>query len=187
MSLFMLISLAVGLALDAMAVAIGVSIGLRDVTPRQVMRLSFHFGLFQMLMPILGWMTGYYAAAWMALFSHWIAFALLALIGGRAIADAIRKGPGAPSGIAHDPTHGVSLLFLSLATSMDAFAVGVSFAMMNIRVWYPAVVIGVVAGALTVAGMLFGVRLGRRFGRGTEIAGGLILILIGIKVLWDGL
>jgi len=186
MSLFLLISLAVGLAMDAMAVAIGVSISLHGASPRQIFRLSFHFGLFQALMPILGWSSGYFAAHWMSLISHYVAFGLLAFIGGRAIVDALRRGPDS-EGIVRDPTRGASLVLLSLATSMDAFAVGVSFAMLNIQVWYPSVIIGIVAGALTVAGMIFGSRLGQRFGTAMEIMGGLILILIGLKVLWDGL
>lgn len=186
MPLFMIIGLAIGLAMDAMAVAIGVGIGLRGATPRQIIRLSFHFGLFQALMPILGWLLGNYAAYWTSRFGHWIAFALLAFVGARAIVDAVRKRSDA-SVVRRDPTRGASLLILSLATSMDAFAVGVSFAMMNVLVWYPAVVIGLVAGMLTVAGMVFGDRLGRRFGVAMEILGGLILILIGVKVLWDGL
>lgn len=186
MSLFMIISLAIGLAMDAMAVAIGVSISLRDVTKSQILRLSLHFGVFQAVMPILGWLSGYYAAHWMALFSHYIAFALLAFIGARAVVDALRERTRSER-IVRDPTRGASLVLLSLATSLDAFAVGVSFAMLNIQVWYPAIVIGLVAGLLTVAGMVFGSRLGRRFGTTVEIIGGLILILIGVKVLWDGL
>lgn len=186
MSLLVIVGISLGLAMDAFAVAIGVSIGLRETTPRQIFRLSFHFGLFQGIMPVLGWMSGTLAAQFMMQFSHWIAFALLAFIGGRAVYNAWLGGEQ-ETRFVRDPTRGYSLIFLSLATSMDAFVVGVSFAMMEMRVWYPAVVIGVITGLLTVAGMLFGSRLGQRFGTSMEILGGLTLILIGLKALVDGL
>ncbi len=185
MPLLVLIGIAVGLALDALAVAIGVSISLRGATSRQVMRLSLHFGLFQGIMPVAGWFSGHFAAPFMAHVSHYIVFLLLAFIGARAIVDAIRKSHD-PTRITRDPTRGASLLLLSLATSLDAFVVGVSFAMMQVRVWYPAIIIGAVTCALSVVGMVFGNRIGRRFGVGVEIAGGAILILIGLKALIDG-
>ncbi|HDP34775.1 MAG TPA: manganese efflux pump [Candidatus Hydrogenedentes bacterium] len=186
MSLPVLIGIAVGLAMDALAVAIGVSISLRGATPRQIFRLSFHFGLFQGVMPILGWLSGYYAAQFVSHISHYIAFGLLAFIGARAVTNALRGNDG-PAPIVRDPTRGASLIMLSLATSMDAFVVGVSFAIMSVRVWYPAVVIGVVTCGLSVAGMLFGSRIGRRFGVVMEIVGGGILILIGVNALVSGL
>ena len=185
MSLVILIGIAVGLAMDALAVAIGVSISLHGATPRQILRLSIHFGLFQGLMPILGWMSGLHAAQFMTRFSHYIVFALLAFIGARAIATALRDDTS-PEKIMHDPTRGLSLAMLSLATSMDAFVVGVSFAVMNVRVWYPAVVIGVITCVLSMAGMVFGNRLSKKFSITMEIIGGLILILIGLKALVDG-
>lgn len=185
MSLFVIIGIAVGLAMDALAVAIGVSISLRGATPRQIFRLSFHFGLFQGVMPILGWFSGNVAARFMMHISHWVAFGLLAFIGGRAVYNA--RYADEEERITRDPTRGYSLIFLSLATSMDAFVVGVSFAMMEMRVWYPAVVIGVITCLLTVAGMVFGGRLGQRFGTVMEVVGGLTLILIGLKALVDGL
>ena len=186
MPLIILIGIALGLAMDALAVAIGVSISLRGATPRQIFRLSFHFGLFQGLMPILGWMSGLYAAQFMTQFSHYVAFGLLAFIGARAVVNALRDESN-PEQILRDPTRGLSLVMLSLATSMDAFVVGVSFAVMNVLVWYPAVVIGVITCALSVAGMVFGNRIGRKFGITMEIVGGLILIFIGLKALVDGM
>jgi len=186
MPLIILVGVAVGLAMDALAVAIGVSISLRGATPRQIFRLSFHFGLFQGLMPILGWMSGHYAAQFMSRFSHYAVFAMLAFIGARAVVNAL-KLEGNPERIVRDPTRGMSLVMLSLATSMDAFVVGVSFAIMNMLVWYPAALIGVITCALTVAGMVFGGRIGRKFGAIMEVIGGLILILIGVKALVDGL
>lgn len=172
--------------MDALAVAIGVSIGLRNVTHRQVLRLSFHFGLFQGIMPVLGWAAGLYAAQFVAHVGHYIAFALLAFIGARAVVHAFHTTEDAVVK-RQDPTQGFSLLFLAVATSMDAFVTGVSFAMMQVNVWYPALVIGVVTCLLTIAGMVFGSRIGNRFGAGIEVIGGAILILIGVKTLLDGM
>lgn len=168
--------------MDAMAVAIGTSAILRGVTPRQVFRLAFHFGLFQALMPVIGWVLGALAAGYIRSYDHWIAFGLLAFVGGRAILEAL-SGNEEGEVSRRDPTRGASLILLSLATSVDALAVGLTFAMLDIQVWYPALVIGLVAGGLTVAGMLFGARLGRRFGRVMEVLGGLVLIGIGLKIL----
>ena len=185
MSLVVLIGIAVGLAMDALAVAIGVSVSLRGANARQIFRLSFHFGLFQAVMPLLGWMSGHYAAQFVSQFSHYIAFGLLTFIGARAVLNALRDD-GVQEKIMRDPTRGWNLILLSLATSMDAFVVGVSFAIMQVRVLYPAVLIGMITCVLTVAGMVFGSRIGRKFGTNMEILGGIILILIGVKALVDG-
>jgi len=171
--------------MDAFAVAIAASIALHPVTRRQVFRFGFHFGLFQALMPILGWLLGSTVVHWVAAFDHWIAFGLLAYVGGKAIVEAVR-GADKKSG-AVDPTRGWSLVVYSVATSIDAFAVGLSFACLGVSVWYPAVVIGLTTGSLTALGMLVGSALGSRVGKRMEIAGGLVLFAIGIKILVDHL
>ncbi|OQB38336.1 MAG: putative manganese efflux pump MntP [Candidatus Hydrogenedentes bacterium ADurb.Bin179] len=186
MPFWLLAGIAVGLSMDALAVAIGVSIKLRNTTPRQVFRLSFHFGLFQAMMPVLGWASGQYAAAVVTRFDHWVAFGLLSFIGGKAIREALSEKE-AEERIINDPTRGMSLVSLSLATSMDAFAIGLSFGMLSVNVWQAIVVIGIVTGILTMLGMLFGSFLGRRFGAIMEVVGGLILIAIGLKILFDHL
>jgi putative Mn2+ efflux pump MntP len=182
MDFLTLIGIAVGLSMDALAVAIGASVSLRGVTPRQVFRLSFHFGLFQALMPILGWTLGSLAAGYIHNYDHWVAFALLMLVGIKAIHEALSDGEenGAQR---RDPTRGWNLVLLSVATSIDALAVGLTFAMLGIIVWYPAFVIGCITAALTLAGMIFGSWLGRRFGKVMEVVGGLVLIAIGVKIL----
>ena len=186
MPFWLLVGIAVGLSMDALAVAIGVSIKLRNTTPRQVFRLSFHFGLFQALMPVLGWATGQYTAALVEQADHWVAFGLLSFIGGKAIGDAVSQKENQER-ILKDPTRGMRLVSLSLATSMDAFAVGLSFGMLSVNVWYAVIFIGIITGILTMLGMLFGSFLGRRFGTVMEIAGGLVLIAIGLKILFDHL
>jgi putative Mn2+ efflux pump MntP len=176
-----ILGLALGLAMDCFAVAAGASVTLHRVTARQTFRLAFHFGLFQFLMPVLGWLAGLTVAGLMAKFDHWVAFGLLSFIGGKVVLMALREKDG--EGRANDPTRGTSLVMLSVATSIDALAVGFSFAMLGVRVWGPSAVIGVVSGAVTVIGMEVGSRLGARFGRRMEILGGLVLIAIGVKIL----
>lgn len=183
MSSVVLLGVAVGLAMDAFATAVAVSVSLRTVSRRQVFRLAWHFGLFQAMMPVIGWLAGVSIVGLIEDWDHWIAFALLAFVGGRAIWSGLwgdAQSSGSP-----DPTRGASLVVLSLATSMDALAAGLSFAALGVRVWVPSLVIGLTAGALTVIGTLFGSRLGRRFGGWAEVVGGAVLIGIGAWILLD--
>ncbi|HPC15796.1 MAG TPA: manganese efflux pump MntP family protein [Candidatus Hydrogenedentes bacterium] len=184
MSLWVVLGIAVGLAMDTLAVAIGASVMLRGVTRRQVFRFAFHFGLFQAIMPVIGWAAGIRFVGYIAHWDHWIAFALLGFVGGKAIAGAWAEDeeetPAAPRA---DPTRGWSLIVLSVATSIDALAVGLSFAVLDMAIWVPVAIIGVVTALITMTGMLVGSRLGSRFGKRIEIMGGLILIGIGVKIL----
>lgn len=181
MSPITLLLVALGLAMDAFAAAIAASIVLRTVSARQVFRLAFHLGLFQALMPVIGWTVGTCVGTVIAAWDHWLAFALLTLVGGKAIYEAFsRTDPRAPR---DDPTRGFTLVALSIATSLDALAVGASLAFLGVDIWIPSVVIGLVACALTALGMLAGSRLGARFGQRVEIAGGLVLIGIGVKIV----
>jgi len=167
--------------MDAFAVAIVSSIALGAVTRRQVFRLAFHFGLFQAMMPAIGWMAGRGVKTWIEAWDHWVAFGLLFFIGAKGILKACF---GTPEGqIDSDPTRGLRLVALSTATSIDALAVGLSFAALDIEILYPALVIGLVTGALTVVGMLLGAKLGMRFGQRLEILGGCLLIGIGVRIL----
>jgi len=179
-----LIGVAVGLAMDAFAVAIGAGLQLKEVTPRQTFRLAWHFGLFQAFMPVIGWLAGLSVAEWIAPVDHWIAFGLLALIGGKMIYDALKGDEDAERA---DPTKGWMLVTLSIATSIDALAVGLSLALLGVSIWWPALVIGVVAGAFTTVGLQLGKRFGALLGRRMEIVGGVILIAIGIKILVEHL
>ncbi len=178
------VGIAFGLAMDAFAVAVGTSVSQEKLEKRQVFRLAFHFGLFQALMPVLGWAAGLSIETWIRTWDHWAAFGLLAFIGGKMVFESFRKGGERIKG---DPTRGFSLVVLSLATSMDALAVGMSFAMLGTSVWFPAAVIGAVACGVTAAGMILGRRLGAGFGKRSETAGGLVLIAIGVKILLDHL
>lgn len=180
--------IAVGLGMDAFAVALGVGTLLKSIslhpTPsamlRASFRLSWHFGLFQFLMPIVGWLAGTSVVSYIAAYDHWVAFGLLAFVGGRMIHSAWH-GDGAA--FASDPTRGVTLVLLSVATSIDALAVGLGLAVLGVEIFYPSLIIGLTAAAMTVAGLHLGRRLGALFGRRMEFVGGLILIGIGVRVL----
>ena len=117
-----LAGIAIGLAMDALAVAIATGIVLGKVSGRQIFRLSWHFGLFQFLMPVIGWQAGLSVERYLSGYGPWLAFGLLGLIGGKMIHEALR-GSGTERAVS-DPTRGVSLVLLSVATSMDALAVG---------------------------------------------------------------
>lgn len=171
---------AVGLSMDACAVSMGRGTALHSSERvRGVLMMAFSFGLFQALMPITGWLVGSSFAALIGSFDHWIAALLLAGIGGRMI---------------HESLHGENedkrteltlrlLLMLALATSIDALAVGIGFAIIDEPILVPAALIGVVTFTVSLAGGLLGTGLGLRFGRGMEAIGGLVLIAIGLRIL----
>jgi len=156
------------------------------ISPRQLFRLSWHFGLFQFLMPVVGWAAGRTivgSVGWVEQADHWIALALLGYVGGKMIWESSQ--PPETRDPAKDPTRGMSLVMLSVATSIDALAVGLSMAMLKVPVVLPCVIIGVVAGSMTVVGMTIGRGLGRVFSRRIEAVGGVILILIGVRIVLE--
>jgi putative Mn2+ efflux pump MntP len=181
-----LLALACALAMDAFAVSVVAGLTLERLTRRHVFRLAFHFGLFQALMPAIGWSAGSVLRRSIAAFDHWVAFALLAAVGGRMIRDALRAQPGHPRS-SGDPTSGWSLLALSVATSIDALAVGLSLGVVGAPILVPALVIGLVAAAFTGVGMLLGRQIGALWQKRVEVAGGLILVGIGGKILLEHL
>jgi len=185
MDFLSLTGLAIALAMDAFAVALGVGVSVSPLTGRHFFRLGFHFGLFQALMPIIGWLAGRSVQNYIVDYDHWIAFILLAAIGAHMIHEARHSDDEDVSG--DDPTRGMKLVLLAIATSIDALAVGLSLAVIGTSVWFPALVIGLVAGAFTVVGMLLGRRIGDAWGPRVEVAGGLILILLGIRIVVEHL
>lgn len=184
MSWLTILGLAIGLAMDALAVAIATGLVLGSPTRGQTMRLAFHFGLFQFLMPIAGWLAGRTVEAYIREVDHWVAFGLLAFVGGKMLWEAGRSETDARPG---DPTRGWMVVVLSLATSIDALAVGLSMAFLRVSIWRPSAVIGLVAFSFTVVGILLGSRIGRVLGRWPEVVGGLVLLGIGVKILAEHL
>ncbi len=170
--------------MDAFAVAIVTGLTLQTLTNRHLFRLAFHFGLFQAGMFVAGWYIGTAIQSLIAASDHWIAFTLLLLVGGNIIRNSLageKRGPCRPT----DPTSGWQLVMLSFATSIDALAVGLSLALVGSSMTTAAVAIGLTAAVFTVTGMMLGRRIGRIWGSRVEILGGIILIAIGLKIVWD--
>ncbi len=136
--------IAVGLAMDAVAVAVGAGLVIPRLTPRHVFRMAFHFALFQFMMPIIGWSAGQTVSRYISAYDHWIAFGLLTFIGGKMFCEAFSSHPEEARS---DPTRGWRLFMLSIATSIDALAVGVGMAFLRISILVPSVVIGLVTAA----------------------------------------
>ena len=182
MSIVLILGMAVALAMDCFAVTLGLACGARGLTMKQAVRMAAYFGGFQFLMPVAGWFAGDRLLALIKDFDHWIAFGLLALIGGRMIYESFGMSEEEKA-CRPDQTQGTRLLVLALATSIDALAVGLSLGVIRTSILYPAVVIGATSFALTVAGAKLGPVLGRIVGRRAELVGGLILLAIGAKIL----
>jgi len=186
MNIWIILAVALALAMDAFAVSLGLGMSLKPATGGQTFRLAYHFGLFQFLMPVVGWAAGESLIKYISAYDHWVAFGLLLAIGGKMIFESFRQEPK-PKTERPDPTRGASLLVLSVATSLDALAVGLSLAALHVDIIYPALVIGIVAFTMTVVGMKLGPLLGKVIGRRAELLGGTILVIIGAKILIDHL
>ncbi len=185
MTLLSLIAIAVALAMDAFAVSIAAGVSIRNVSYRQFFRLSWHFGLFQALMPVIGWSAGLTIRSVIEQFDHWVAFCLLFFVGSSMIWEAFKNKD--KEYFSKDPTKGSVLVMLSVATSIDALAVGLSISILKISIWMPAAIIGITAALFTATGLY----LGSRFvhiswlSRYADIIGAIVLYLIGINILFE--
>ena len=166
--------------MDAFAVCLGVGAAGKADGSRSTFRLAFHFGLFQFIMPLFGWIAGTSILRYITAYENWIAFGLLGFVGIRMILSGINPGSDNKK---NDPSRGWTLVLLSVATSIDALAIGFSLGIVGINIWYPAAVIGAVTGLVSLLGLRLGNKLGEKFGRGMEIVGGVVLVLIGVKIL----
>ena len=180
---WILLVIAFGLAMDCFAVSLGIGASPTPCTPRSIFRLSFHFGLFQGGMTLLGWLLGSTVVNLIAGFDHWIAMLLLAWVGGRMVFEGFSRHEEKPVEECNDPTRGSSLIMLSVATSIDALGVGLSLALLKMNVITASLVIGAVSLIVSVIGLLGGSRLSRRFGKDVEVLGGLVLIAIGLRIV----
>jgi manganese efflux pump family protein len=183
MDLLTVFIIAVGLGVDTFSVAIGIgAANIRKSWP-PVLRLASAFGMFQFAMPLVGWLAGLTVVNIISGYDHWAAFVLLAVVGGKMIWESFQEEKEKKT----DQTKGMPLLLLSIATSIDALAVGFSFSLLQTGIMLPALIIGVVCFLMTVIGMFFGKALAGLFGKKVEIFGGLVLIAIGAKILIDHL
>ncbi|MEE8551919.1 MAG: manganese efflux pump MntP family protein [Desulfobacterales bacterium] len=178
-------AIAMALAMDAFAVSIATGVSLKDVSFRQTFRMSWHFGLFQAMMPVIGWSVGLSIRAYIERYDHWVAFVLLAFVGINMIREAFQHDKGEEQ--KKDPTKGMTLVILSVATSIDALAVGLSISILNVSIWTPALIIGIVAGIFSIVGLQIGKRISSatRFGRYAGAIGGIVLLAIGFKILHE--
>jgi len=184
MDFLSLIAIAVGLSMDAFAVSIAEGIAIRKLRLVHALRIAFFFGGFQAVMPVIGWFAGRGAAEFVVAWEHWVVFGVLSVIGVKMIVESFRlEGDGKTRNLSNITV----LLILSVATSLDALAVGFSFAFLVTDILLPVIVIGVVTFALSLIGVAIGDRLGHFFEKKIEILGGLVLIAIGVKILLEHL
>lgn len=175
-----IVILALSLALDAFAVSLALSAAGHLNTSRSRFRISFHFGLFQFLMPVAGWSIGTRIEPYIKAYDHWIAAGLLTLVAVRMIRSALNVPA---QELADDPSRGWVLVTLSTATSIDALAVGLGLAALRISVWYPSVVIGIITMLLSFLAIVSGKQVGKRLGKQAQIFGGIVLLFIAIKIV----
>jgi len=185
MDILTVLFIALGLAMDAVAVSLASGCAVRKLDLRQALLLAFLFGLFQTLMPVAGWLAGLGFKHVISAYDHWLAFILLAFIGGKMILDASRgtacRGQG--GGRMRLPV----MLGLAVATSVDALAVGLSFSLLAVDILVPVVLIGLVTFTLSLTAVFAGQRFGARLAGKAEALGGVVLIVIGLKILVEHL
>ena len=181
MDLPSILLIGIGVSLDCLAVAIAGSISMPGITPRQWLRASISFGLFQTAMLTIGWLAGRTIVEIVETYDHWVAFVLLVLVGGNMIREAFESEDKGRRG--SDITKGLGLLALSVATSIDSLAVGLSLGFLETGVLVAALAVGVITFAISGAGFYFGSKIGRAAGRWAEILGGIVLIGIGLRII----
>ena len=177
--------IAVALALDAFSVSISAGMIIKQPGFRHYFRLAFHFGLFQFMMPIIGYFGGNYLENYIKEYDHWVAFGLLAVLGIKMIKESFSNSEDVVEN--KDPSRGISLVVLSVATSIDALAVGLSFGVLAQPVLIPSIIIGGTCSLFSVTGVTIGKKAAALVGKKAEAVGGIMLLIIGIKILVDHL
>ncbi len=182
-----ILGIGVGLSMDAFAVALCKGLGMKRVNYRHALVIALFFGMFQALMPVIGWALGTQFERFITPIDHWIAFCLLAFIGGKMLLDAVRNEGCKECGEYRERLDLRELLMLAVATSIDALAVGITFAFLRVDIVLSATIIGIITFAISFAGVVVGNRFGARFERPATIVGGAVLVLIGVKILLEHL
>ncbi|MBI5625459.1 MAG: manganese efflux pump [Elusimicrobia bacterium] len=183
MDFLTVMAIALGLSMDAFAVSITSGLAIKELKIGHALRIAFVFGLFQAVMPVLGWLAGLSMKSFISGVDHWIAFGLLLFVGGKMIWEALRCSGEEPC----SPLDAGVLLMLAVATSIDALAVGITFSFLDVSIAMPVAIIGLVTFVMCFAGTLIGKKVGHLSERKIEVAGGLILIAIGVKILVEHL
>ncbi|MDD5773771.1 MAG: manganese efflux pump MntP family protein [bacterium] len=181
MNIFTIIIIGIALSMDVFAISVTSGAAIKDLKINHVLKIAFFFGLIQSGMFLIGDLLGFSMRDLISGIDHWISFSLLSLIGGKMIYESFQIGDD----VKRDPHDTFVLIALAVATSIDAFAVGLSFALLKVPVFLPALIIGVVTFVISSIGVLIGEKIGHFFENKIEIAGGLILIAIGVKILFE--
>jgi putative Mn2+ efflux pump MntP len=181
MDFISILVIAAALAMDAFSVSVSAGMAIMRPGPRHYFRLAFHFGLFQFMMPIIGYFGGNYLENYIRHYDHWIAFGLLTLLGIKMMKEAFTAEKEEME--TRDPSRGMSLVLLSIATSIDALAVGLSFGVLNQPVLIPSIIIGLTCAVFSVVGITIGKKAASLVGKKAEAVGGIMLIIIGVKIL----
>lgn len=190
MSFAELFLVGVGLAMDAFAVSICKGLNMKKLDMRQTFFIALFFGGFQAIMPLIGWLLGTQFEQYITSFDHWIAFVLLGFIGGKMLWDALRGDDDEEDacGSTTGKAFFAELTVLAFATSIDALAIGITIALLpETSIWLSIAAIGVITFVISICGVIIGNRFGTRFQRLSQIAGGVILIIIGLKILFEHL
>jgi len=182
MNLAVLILLAISLAMDAFAVSIANGISMNHIKFSQAIIIALFFGVFQAVMPIIGWVIGNRFKDVISGFDYWIIFVILLVIGGKMIYDSLKKEEQKKD---NKSLNIYTLFILAIATSIDALAVGLGFSFIDIGIIFPSIIIGIVTFAISLTGVYLGKKLGKLFGKKMEILGGIILILIAFNILLE--
>lgn len=184
MDIWTILLIGVGLAMDAFSVSVTDGIVLKKPTLLQSAKIALFFGIFQFIMPCIGYFLASSFSAYITAFDHWIAFVLLTFIGGKMLFEAVSEKEDEEI---KNPLSASTLTILAIATSIDALAVGVTFATMAVSVLFASAIIGIITFAICLAGVFVGSKFGNLLGNKAEIVGGFVLIFIGIKVLLEHL
>lgn len=177
----------VGLSMDAFAVSVCKGLAMKKVNKKQAVVIGLYFGGFQALMPFLGWLLGIRFQKYIVSVDHWIAFVLLVFIGGKMVVEAVREKGEKEIGEMDLPLNHKEMLVLAVATSIDALAVGITFAFLDVPIAEAVIIIGCTTFVLSILGVVVGNYFGSRYKKKAEITGGIILILIGLKILLEHL
>ena len=188
MTFFELFLIGIGLSMDAFAVSICKGLSMQKIDKKYTLCIGLFFGGFQALMPLLGWLLGRQFEQYITSVDHWIAFALLVLIGANMLREACKGDDTTDAETVYDaPLPLGQLLLMAIATSIDALAVGISFAFLGVNIWLAIAIIGTTTFLISAAGVFIGNRFGNRYEKRATIAGGIILILLGVKILLEHL
>ena len=183
MKLFEIIVIGIGLAMDAFAVSVCKGLAMKKLDCKKAIIIAVYFGIFQTLMPVLGYFLGSTLSSFVQQVDHWIAFILLVLIGGNMIKDSTDDEEEKRN----DRVDVKTMVLLAIATSIDALAVGVTFAFFEVNLLLSILIIGIITFTLSVLGVVIGNKFGDKFQNRAELAGGIILIVIGLKILLEHL